>query len=61
MEKERAIKVPKKELTMGEAWFISRLHPHTGTDAEIALEYGVDEETVRTVRNRKEYKGVRLA
>ena len=51
----------KKTLTMAEAHHIALIPYYQGTDKDIALEYGVDEEVVREIRRTKGYKRVALS
>lgn len=45
---------------MAEAHHVARIPFDQGTDKDIALEYGVDEEVVREIRKTKGYRGVNL-
>lgn len=48
------------ELTMAEAVHIASIPSWKGSDAAIAMEYGVGEELVHEIRTEKAYKRVNL-
>lgn len=47
-------------LTMAEANHIAKIPNYKGSDASIAKEYNVDEETIHLIRMTKSYQGVNL-